>query len=143
MRAPQTWRLLLALWAVCSSPAYAKRWIEVGAFSRFVLYIDVDSVRWEDTDHVELFQMTVLTEEGRRYFKQGYEGLSIPADPPYAMVSWECYLRDRRRMTSSRVFLDVDGEVAFRSDIPTTYENIAQSSLYEAVWLYLFDPVDR
>lgn len=137
------WSLVLVLLTMGSTAASAKRWVEVKAFSRFILYIDVDSIHWQDKNHAELFQMTVLTEEGRRYFKEGYEGLNIPDVPPYAVVTWECYLKDRRRMTASRVFLDAYGDVALRSDVPTEYESIGRGSLYEAVWLYLFEPEAR
>lgn len=138
----QAWGLALAMITLCSTPSWAKRWVEVKAFSRFILYIDVDSIYWKDENHAELFQMTVLTEEGRRYFKEGYEGLSIPDDPPAAVVTWEYYSRQRRRRTSSRVFLDDHGQIAFRSDTPTEYEVIVRGSLYDAVWRYLFEPED-
>lgn len=131
--------LILTMMVICCGPASAKHWVEMRAFSRFTLYIDVDSIVWSDADHAELFQMTVLTEEGRRYFQESYEGLGVPDVPPYAVVTWECYRRERRRKTRSRIFLDEHGQVVLRSDQPTPYEDIARSSLYDVVWLYLFE----
>lgn len=130
--------LLLAL-ASSPQPARAEEWVELKTFPRFVLYVDADSLVEQSEDEVEITQKTILTAKGLAYFRESYAQLKIDDEPPHAVVTRECYLRSRTHRTLVRVYQDDEGNVLLRSAEPTRLEAIPTKSLYETVWLYIFD----
>jgi NRE family putative nickel resistance protein-like MFS transporter len=131
----------LLLLALANSPqaARAEEWVELKTFPRFVLYVDADSLLKQSEDEVEITQKTILTEKGQAYFRDSYAKLKINDEPPHAVVTRECYLRSRAHRTLIRVYQDDEGNVLLKSTEPTALEAIPAKSLYETVWLYIFD----
>lgn len=135
--------LLLVTLCVNPAPARAEEWVELKSFSRFILYVDTDSLVRHSEDEVEITQKTILTEKGRAYFRESYAKLNIGDEPPHAVVTRESYLRKRARRTLIRIYQDEEGHDILRSDQPTALETIPADSLYETVWLYIFQPKAR
>ena len=127
---------LLCLIIGCSASARAENWVKLGTFKRFILYIDLDSIKWQSKNEAEVWQKTVLTEEGKSYFRLGYEKLGIKDEPPATVMTLEHYSNNTH--TSLRqIYLDDHGRTALESDIPLPPSPIEKGSLNETVWEYL------
>lgn len=132
-----TFCILLVLLTSAVASAEAK-WVKLKVFRRFVLYVDSNSVTKLESGEIEVTQKTVLTAEGREYFRRGYKERNIPDPIPMSVVTKERYSKERRHTSFQQMYLAANGDVLLASEKALPTSSIESNSVFESVWLFLF-----